>query len=64
MSNLEEYGISLSTLSKECQHGVAASCTITRTAGSKTDQLQVQGDQVNIIFVLCRYCFNFDYLII
>ncbi|KAM3958321.1 eukaryotic translation initiation factor 2D [Aphomia sociella] len=45
VSNLETFGFNLQALSQVCQHGVAASCGVTRTPGSKLDQLMLQGDQ-------------------
>ncbi|XP_059050220.1 eukaryotic translation initiation factor 2D [Achroia grisella] len=45
VSNLESFGFNLQSLSQECQHGVAASCGVTRSPGSKFDQLMLQGDQ-------------------
>ncbi|CAH2055994.1 unnamed protein product, partial [Iphiclides podalirius] len=49
VSNLESYGFNLLEMSKMCQHGVAASCGVTRTPGAKHDQLMVQGDQTHFI---------------
>lgn len=49
VSNLEAFGFSLPALSHVCQTGVAASCSVTRTPGSKFDQLMVQGDQTHFI---------------
>ncbi|XP_048481414.1 eukaryotic translation initiation factor 2D [Plutella xylostella] len=49
VSNLESFGLSLPELSKVCQHGVAASCGVTRAPGAAADQLMVQGDQTYFI---------------
>ncbi|GJQ78855.1 hypothetical protein Trydic_g8647 [Trypoxylus dichotomus] len=46
IDNLELFGIKLSEFAKECQHGVAASTSITRPPGKKSDQLLVQGNQI------------------
>lgn len=46
VSNLEQFGFSLSALSHVCQLGVAASCGVTRSPGARADQLMLQGDQV------------------
>lgn len=52
IDNLELYGIRLSEFSKECQHGVAASTSITRPPGKKSDQLLVQGNQILFVYNL------------
>lgn len=49
ISNLEAYGIIVPEFAKACKLGVAASTAITRTPGSKTDQLLVQGNQIKFI---------------
>ncbi|CAK1589366.1 unnamed protein product [Parnassius mnemosyne] len=49
VSNLEAYGFNLLEMARVCQHGVAASCGVTRTPGAKCDQLMVQGDQTHFI---------------
>lgn len=49
ISNLEAYGIIVPEFAKACKLGVAASTSITRTPGSKTDQLLVQGNQIKFI---------------
>ncbi|XP_050306581.1 eukaryotic translation initiation factor 2D [Anthonomus grandis grandis] len=47
IDNLEVFGININEFAKECQHGVAASTSITPTPpGKKCDQLLVQGNQV------------------
>ncbi|XP_047998487.1 eukaryotic translation initiation factor 2D [Leguminivora glycinivorella] len=45
VSNLEAFGFTLPELARACQRGVAASCGVTRSPGSKFDQLMLQGDQ-------------------
>ncbi|CAH0562457.1 unnamed protein product [Brassicogethes aeneus] len=52
MDNLELFGIKLSEFAKECQHGVAASTSISRPPGKKCDQLLVQGNQVIFVYNL------------
>lgn len=52
ISNLEQYGIILAEFAKACKVGAAASTSITRPPGSKTDQLQIQGNQVKFIHEL------------
>ncbi|XP_075981975.1 eukaryotic translation initiation factor 2D [Anticarsia gemmatalis] len=49
VSNLEAFGFSLPALSHVCQTGVAASCGVTRSPGSKCDQLMIQGDQTYFV---------------
>lgn len=49
ITNLEAYGIIVPEFAKACKLGVAASTAITRTPGSKTDQLLVQGNQIKFI---------------
>lgn len=49
IDNLELFGIKIGEFAKECQHGVAASTSISRPPGKKCDQLLVQGNQ--IIFI-------------
>ncbi|PSN35430.1 Eukaryotic translation initiation factor 2D [Blattella germanica] len=46
INNLELYGINIQEFAKECQHGVAASTSISTVAGKKSQQLLVQGNQV------------------
>ncbi|XP_071453389.1 eukaryotic translation initiation factor 2D [Hetaerina americana] len=46
IGNLEAYGIDSTEFVKKCQHGVAASATITQVPGSKSAQVMVQGNQV------------------
>lgn len=46
VNNLELYGINLAEISRECQHGVAASTTINTLPSAKSLQLQIQGNQV------------------
>ncbi|XP_046405879.1 eukaryotic translation initiation factor 2D isoform X2 [Ischnura elegans] len=46
IGNLEAYGIDCTEFAKKCQHGVAASATITQVPGSKSSQVMVQGNQV------------------
>lgn len=46
VDNLELFGIHIADFAKECQHGVAASTSISRPLGKKCDQLLVQGNQV------------------
>ncbi|KAG5899462.1 hypothetical protein JTB14_015315 [Gonioctena quinquepunctata] len=52
VDNLELFGIRLNEFAKECQHGVAASTSINRPPGKKTDQLLVQGNQVLFVYNL------------
>lgn len=50
VDNLEVFGVNINEFAKECQHGVAASTSITPTPpGKKCDQLLVQGNQVVFI---------------
>ncbi|CAG9771163.1 unnamed protein product [Ceutorhynchus assimilis] len=47
IDNLEVFGVNINEFAKECQHGVAASTSITPAPpGKKSDQLLVQGNQV------------------
>lgn len=52
IDNLELYGIRMSEFAKECQHRVAASTTVNKLSGKKSDQLLVQGNQVNFVYNL------------
>ncbi|CAG9858310.1 unnamed protein product [Phyllotreta striolata] len=52
VDNLELFGIRINEFAKECQHGVAASTSISRPPGKKCDQLLVQGNQVLFIYNL------------
>jgi hypothetical protein len=46
INNLELYGINNQEFARECQHGVAASTSISSVPGKKSQQLLVQGNQV------------------
>jgi translation initiation factor 2D len=46
VNNLELYGIDIQEFARECQHGVAASTSISCVPGKKSQQLLVQGNQV------------------
>ncbi|XP_030749632.1 eukaryotic translation initiation factor 2D [Sitophilus oryzae] len=51
IDNLEVFGININEFAKECQHGVAASTSITpKPPGKKCDQLLVQGNQVVFVY--------------
>nr|XP_023016633.1 eukaryotic translation initiation factor 2D isoform X2 [Leptinotarsa decemlineata] len=52
VDNLELFGVRLNEFAKECQHGVAASTSISRPLGKKYDQLLVQGNQVLFVYNL------------
>lgn len=52
IDNLELFGIKLSEFAKECQHGVAASTSISKIPGKKSDQLLVQGNQILFVYNL------------
>lgn len=54
VDNLELYGISIHEFAKQCQHGVAASTTISQVAGKKSQQLLVQGNQIHFIYKLLK----------
>lgn len=49
VDNLELYGIHTAEFGKECQHGVAASTTVSKPVGKKYDQLLIQGNQVAFV---------------
>ncbi|CAH1392804.1 unnamed protein product [Nezara viridula] len=49
VDNLEVFGININEFSKQCQHGVAASCTINTSQNSKSVQFQIQGNQKGFI---------------
>ncbi|CAH2230664.1 jg4216 [Pararge aegeria aegeria] len=49
VSNLESFGFSLRPLAHACQLLAGASCGITRSAASRTDQLMLQGDQTHLV---------------
>jgi translation initiation factor 2D len=52
VDNLELFGIRIADFAKECQHGVAASTSISKPIGKKCDQLLVQGNQVLFVYNL------------
>lgn len=52
IDNLDLFGVCIPDFAKECQHGVAASTSISRPSGKKTDQLLVQGNQVLFVYNL------------
>lgn len=54
VNNLELYGISIHEFAKQCQHGVAASTTVSPIPGKKSLQLLVQGNQIHFINKLLR----------
>lgn len=54
IDNLELYGISIRDFAKECQHGAAASTTINQIPGKKSQQLLIQGNQINLVNKLLR----------
>lgn len=61
VDNLELYGISIHEFAKQCQHGVAASTTVSHLPGKKSQQLLVQGNQIHFIYKLLKGCFLFFY---
>ncbi|KAJ8923605.1 hypothetical protein NQ315_010184 [Exocentrus adspersus] len=58
VDNLELYGVRLPDFAKECQHGVAASTSISRPPGKKSDQLLIQGNQVIFVYQLLTEKYN------
>lgn len=52
ISNLDQYGIIIGEFAKACKIGAAASTSIVRPPGAKSDVLQVQGNQVKLIHEL------------
>lgn len=55
VDNLEIYGINIDEVASACQRGVAASTNINRSqTPKKTDQLQIQGNQVLFVFNLLQ----------
>lgn len=64
VNNLELYGININEFSKECQHGVAASCTINTLPNNKSNQFQIQGNQKKFIgqVLLEKYCIPKKYI--
>lgn len=54
IDNLELYGVVIQDFSRECQHGVAASTSISSVPGKKSQQLMVQGDQTAFVEKLLR----------
>nr|CAI5854368.1 unnamed protein product [Callosobruchus analis] len=52
VDNLEVFGINMAEFAKECQHGVAASTSISKPPDRKNEQLLVQGNQVIFIYKL------------
>lgn len=56
IDNLELYGIPIYEFAKQCQHGVAASTTISQVPGKRSQQLLVQGNQIHFIYNLLKGC--------
>ncbi|CAH1969978.1 unnamed protein product [Acanthoscelides obtectus] len=52
VDNLELFGINMTEFAKECQHGVAASTSISKPPDKKNEQLLVQGNQVIFVYKL------------
>ena len=52
VENLDIYGINLSEFVKECQHGTAASASISKPQKNANEQLLVQGNQILFIYKL------------
>lgn len=52
IDNLELFGIHVPDFAKECQHGVAASTSISKPPGKKYEQLLVQGNQILFVHSL------------
>lgn len=52
IANLDQYGIIIGEFAKTCKVGAAASTSIVRPAGAKTDVLQIQGNQIKFIHSL------------
>ncbi|XP_045482603.1 eukaryotic translation initiation factor 2D [Harmonia axyridis] len=52
VDNLELFGVKILEFAKECQHGVAASTSVSIPPGKKTEQLLVQGNQVLFVYNL------------
>lgn len=49
VNNLELFGINAADFGKECQHGVAASTSVSKPPGKKCEQLLIQGNQVAFV---------------
>lgn len=52
IANLDQYGIIIGEFAKACKVGAAASTSIVHLPGSKTDVLQIQGNQIKFIHSL------------
>lgn len=52
ISNLDSYGINIPEFAKAIKLGVAASTCMTEVPGYKTEQLLVQGNQVQFVYDL------------
>lgn len=46
---MELFGINAAEFGKECQHGVAASTSVSKPPGKKCEQLLIQGNQVAFV---------------
>lgn len=60
VDNLELFGIRAADFGKECQHGVAASTSVTKPPGKKCEQLLIQGNQILFVGKLLTGIFPFS----
>lgn len=60
INNLELYGINIQEFARECQHGVAASTSISPVPGKKSLQLLIQGNQVLFVGNLLMGMLKFE----
>ncbi|XP_059490719.1 eukaryotic translation initiation factor 2D isoform X2 [Neocloeon triangulifer] len=54
INNLELFGIDIQDFARKCQHGVAASTSISEVPGKKSRELLVQGNQVDFVAKLLQ----------
>lgn len=54
VNNIELFGIDIQEFSRKCQHGVAASTSISEVPGKKSRELLVQGNQIDFVAKLLQ----------
>jgi Translation initiation factor SUI1 len=59
VNNIELFGIDIQEFSRKCQHGVAASTSISEVPGKKSRELLVQGNQIDFVAKLLQGLFTF-----
>jgi hypothetical protein len=61
INNIELFGIDIQDFSRKCQHGVAASTSISEVPGKKSRELLIQGNQVDYVAKMLQGLFCLSY---